>query len=267
MSQELISARKKLGTVKSLLKKGKPMAASQAVTNAVTAVVRSPLMKSEREEFSRLIENAITLLNSDEELRRFYPLVIKYNPGEEKALLTTLHELLKTLQEQMTEDAQQDLALMELRKADGLEKGQSLLDKEEFDLAKEVFNSLIKEFKNDSSLKADIADRFIKAERYQDAFEILEEALKHDPEAIFLYNRIGIAARKLEDFPTAERYYKKALELAPKDEYLHFNLGRLYFDMQQWNDMAHAAQKALDLNPEFKEASKMLGFARKKLGN
>ena len=266
MSQELIRARKQLANVNTLLKQDKHMAAVKGMTDALVTVLKSPLMKSERDEFNEMVANAVYSLNSNAELRKHYPLIIKYKPGEEKDLLGTMHDLLKALQEVVTEEAQQDLADLERRKHDALEQGQKLLDAHQVDEAKEVFNQLVREYRTDTSLKADIADRYIKAELYEDAFHLLEEALEHDPNAIFLYNRIGIALRKMQDFEQAERYYIKALEINQKDEYLFFNLGRLYYDWKRWDKMAEAAGRALRINADFKEAAKMLQFAQKKMG-
>lgn len=266
MSQELIKARQRLGAVKSLLKQGKPMAAGQAVADSVRTVIKSPLMKSEREEFTSLIETAIYNLNSDDELRRHYPLVIKYTPGEEKALLETLSDLLKAFQDQVTENAQLDMAAREKRKAEALAKGKAHLENQENDQARAVLDQLIKEFPGDSNLMAQIADLYLNAELYREAYNVLAQALRDDPKAIFLYNRIGIALRKLKDYETAEKYYKSALGISKKDEYLLFNLGRLYFDMGEWRKMAASAEKALAINPNFNEATKMLHFAKKKMG-
>lgn len=263
MSNKLITARKKLSSVSTNLKKGKYMPAVQAVHDALLIMLRESLMKSERSEFENLLHKVAYALNSDTNLRKVYPLVIDYAPGKEKAFLDAMVELLRLLQEKMNEEAQQDLAAIEARKRMELENGQKALDAEEFDKAKAIFDKLISDF-GDVDLKADIADRYLKAERYPEAFSLLDDALKDDPNAIHLYNRIGMVLRKMKDFETAEKYYLKALTICQDDEYLIFNLGRLYFDWKKWDKMANAAERALGINPNFGEASKMLAFAKKK---
>lgn len=240
------------------------MPAVQAVRDSILAVFGQSLLKNERAEFEQLLRDVTYSLNSDANLRKVYPLVIKYEPGQEKQLLKAMNELLKALQDQVSDQAREDLAALERRKEEQLAIGQAHLDKQEFDQAKGVFDALVAEFSDDSDLKADIADRYLKAERYQDAFKLLDEALRDDPNAIFLYNRIGIVLRKMGDFETAEKYYLKALAVTSDDEYLHFNIGRLYYDWKKWRKMGVAAQRALDLNPDFKQAAKMLQFAKKK---
>ncbi len=266
MSTELIKARQRLTTVRTQLKQGKSMPAVQAVHDALILILKSSLMKSEKDEFSRQIGDAVNALNADPGLRKIYPLVIQYAPGEEKALLDSIYELLQEMQNLVTEDAQKDLAELEKRKAALLTQAQGLLDAGKFEEAKVLFDQLVAEFPSDTDLKADIADRFLKVGRYQDALGYLEEALRHDPNAIHLYNRIGIVLRKMQDFATAERYYLKALEITRQDEFLYFNIGRLYIDWKKWAKVEEAAKKALEVNPQFAEAEKMRAFARKMMG-
>jgi len=266
MSGELTKARQKLTSINASLKMGKYMGAAQALNDAIVIMLSAPLMKNEREEFAQMIDSTVYALNNHKELRKVYPLVLHYAPGEEKKLLAEIFEMRKVLQEDVNETAQKDLEALENRKREGLERGQKHLDGQEFDEARQVFDKLSGEFPGDAELKADIADRYHKAGLNQDALSHLTQAINESPESLFLYNRIGIVLRKMQDFASAENYYLRALAITQKDEYLFFNLGRLYYDWQKWDKMAAAAQKAVALNPGFAEANKLLAFAKKKLG-
>lgn len=266
MSGELTKARQKLTGINASLKMGKYMAAAQALNDALVIMLSAPLMKNEREEFCQLIDTTVYSLNNNKELRKVYPLVLHYAPGEEKKLLGELFEMRKVLQEDVNENAQRDLEALEAKKREGLERGQKHLDGKEFDEARQVFDKLSGEFPGDAELKADIADRYQKAGLNQDALGHLTQAIDESPESLFLYNRIGIVLRKMHDYASAENYYLRALAMTQKDEYLYFNLGRLYYDWQKWDKMAAAAEKAAALNPDFAEARKLLAFAHKKLG-
>lgn len=265
MSGELTNARKKLAGVSSLLKQKKAMPAVQAVYDAVVIMLRGSLMKSEREEFQELLDSTVHILNGDKKLREDYPLIINYKHGEEKVLMEVLRELLKELQEKVSSNAQSILKAMEKRKKESLEQGQDLIEKGDLPEAHILFNQLIRDYKDDTELRAEIADKFIKAGLYKEALGYLEDALAHDPNAIFLYNRIGIVLRKMQDFATAEKYYLKALQINDTDEYLFFNCGRLYYDWKKWDKMAESAKRAIKINPNFAEAEKMLKFANKKM--
>ncbi|WP_029894426.1 tetratricopeptide repeat protein [Desulfohalovibrio reitneri] len=267
MSAELTKARSHISRIHSHLKQQKTLPAAQALYEALRIILTSQLMKSERSEFSDLIEQAIYQLTQDPNFKQAYPLKLEYEPGKEKQLYRQMGEVMKELQASTTEEAQGLLAMMEQRKKEGVEKVQANLDAGKHDEAKKLADDLVRDFKDDTDLKADIADRFLQAGLYQEAFDYLDEALRNDPEAVHLYNRIGIVLRKMKDFDTAERYYRKALECCKHDEYLYFNIGRLYYDWQKWHEMADMAKRALKLNPEFTQAKKMLQFAHKKLGN
>jgi len=267
MSGELTKARQRLTSINSSLKQGKYMSAAQALNDAIVIMLSAPLMKSERDEFANMLNDAVYSLTNSKELRKVFPLVLEYTPGEEKKLLEQLAEMRKVLQEDVNEGAQKDLAALEVNRQTELDRGQKHLEQQEFDQAKLVFDKLTSEYAGDAELKAEVAERYQKAGLNEEAVGYLSAAITESPDSLHLYNRIGIVLRKMRDFDSAENYYKKALELTQADEYLFFNLGRLYYDWQRWDKTAEAAQRAVGLNPNFVEAKKLLAFAQKKMGS
>jgi len=265
MSGELTKARKKLNSINASLKMGKYMAAAQALNDAIVTVLSAPLMKSERDEFTSMLTDAVYALNNNKELRKVYPLALHFAPGEERKLLESIFEMRKVLQEDVNEGAQRDLEALETKKREDLERGQRHLDASEFEQAKQTFDKLTTDFAGDSDLKADIADRYHKAGLNEEAIGYLNDAIKESPESLHLYNRIGIVLRKMKDFPSAEKYYMRALQITKADEFLYFNLGRLYYDWQRWDKLIEAAKQSLAICPDFAEAKKMLAFGQKKL--
>lgn len=265
MSNELTKARQHLTQVRGLLRRGKIMPAAQAFHDALLLVLKNPLLKGERDEFERMLTDAAAHLANDPELRKVFPLKIDYRPGEERQVLDTVRELVKTLNEAAVDEAQEHMKLLEARKTAALERGQSLLDAGDYDAASGVFRQLVSEFSDDPALKGDIGERFLKAGRYEEAFEYLAQALEQSPESVHLYNRIGIALRKMGKFEVAEKYYFKAARYTGRDPNLFFNIGRLYVDWRKWNKVAKAASAALQLKPDFDEARKMLEFATRQL--
>ncbi len=266
MSAQLIKARSLIASINSHLKQSKLIPAAQALHDAVVIILQNKLMKAEKQEFAQLLDTAIYALSGNKKLKEIYPLIINYSEGEERALLEQIKDLLKELQASSEAEVKDLLKQMQQRKNDGLKAVADLLEQGEVEHAKKAADRLIKDFPHDADLKADIADLFLKAEEYKVAFDYLDAALKDDPEAVHLYNRIGIVLRKMQDFTTAEQYYDRALTFCKTDEYLYFNIGRLYHDWQKWAKMGEAAKKALEINPNFSQAAKMLQFANKKLG-
>ena len=266
MSAELTKARQQITKVNTFLKQGKPQAAVHALNEAVGGMFRTQLMKAERSEFAKLIEQAVYQLNNSKELRQLYPLIIPYTPGEEKALLETIRELLHELQALAVDEAKEQIESKDVRRAEGLAQARVMLEKKEFDPARKALNSLVREFPRDSALRGDVAELFMGVELYEDAFTYLDEALELAPDQLHLYNRIGIVLRKMLKFDVAEKYFMRAVNFAKNDPNLYFNLGRLYIDWGKFDKVERAAKLALKLNPEFTEAQKMLCYAQRKQG-
>ena len=73
-------------------------------------------------------------------------------------------------------------------------------------------------------------------------------------------NAFGISLRKRKDFDTAAVYYRKALELAPGDSRLLFNLARALFEKGDFKACRASLVEALGSEPEFPEAQKFLRY-------
>lgn len=265
MSQELIKARSKINSVRSYIKQKKLLPAIMSLYDAVQVVMRTPLMRNEKQEFDRLLEESLGYLNHDSEFRKLCPIVLEFRPGNEKELLESLQSVLEDLQDSAVEEAQQMLATVEQHKRDQMTRGKNLLEKKKFKEAKVTFDKLTLTYREDTDLKAEIAELYLEAERYEEALDYLNQALADFPESVHLYNRIAIVLRKMGKFETAESYFKNALKYGKDDPGLFFNMGRLYVDWKKWSMVEKTAKRALQLEPNFEEAQKMLNFARKKL--
>ncbi len=267
MSQELTNARRNLSQINSLLRQGKLQSAVQNLHSALSLVAGRALMKSERDEFDRLFDSAVSKLNEDPHLRKIYPLSLNYVPGGEKLFLDDIKELLSVLEDASLEEAEEAARQLAEEKSQALAAGQEKLDAGEHDEARALFSALSGEHPDDGELKADIGERVLKAGLYEDAAAYLSEAVAIDPHAAYNYNRLGMALRKLARFEVAEGYYRKAMELTPEDPNLMFNIGRLYLEWEKWDKAVEFGERAANLQPEFMEARKLASFARKKMGS
>ena len=263
MSTELTKARQQLTMIRTFLRQGKPQPAVQALHSTVLTILKTPLMKSERDEFERLLEDAVYNLTADPEVKKIYPLQVNYVPGKERQLLDDMHGLLEAFDCTIRDEAQELMRLMEERRRNMLRQGEEALAKGAKSEADKIFQTLATDFKDDSALFGHIGELYLKAGCYEDAIVYLENALQMSPELAHLYNQIGMALRKVKKFDVAEKYYLKASSYLGRDPNLFFNLGRLYVDWQKWDKAIKSAEAALLLEPGFDEADKLAGYARK----
>jgi tetratricopeptide (TPR) repeat protein len=264
MSTELIKARSSLAGIGTLLKQEKVLPAVLALHDALGLIVRTQLMKGERAEFESAVENAVYKLNGDSNLRKIYPLLLKYTRGQEVELQAMLRELLAELQESSVNEARLLLEERERQKRDGLVKGGQMIAAGEHDQATHFFDKMIAHFHEDVELTVDIGDLFLQASQFEKAYHYLRQSMQNKPESVHILNRIGMGLRRLGKCQEAEECFQRAITLADDDERLYFNLGRVYLDCCEWDKAAETASKALSLNPGLDQAKKMRDYAQQK---
>jgi tetratricopeptide (TPR) repeat protein len=267
MAANPAQCKKNLAGVNSLLKQGKLLSAVTSLRDGLECYVRSNLLKHEKEEIAEQLEWAVYQLGSDRKFKEIYPLKIIYAPGKEKELLETTKEIVGLLSDENTKEAQEQIAQLQQQRLERLLAGQELLDNQEFDEARTWFDRLCRDYEHDIDLKVDVSDRFLKAELYDDAIRYLKAAFKDDPRSPHVFNKLAIALRKSGRFEEAEKFFQLALKTSLKDEFLYFNLGRVYIDWKKWPKALEAAEQALALNPDFEEAAKMKAFAQKMMAS
>lgn len=77
---------------------------------------------------------------------------------------------------------------------------------------------------------------------------IFEEENKH------IFNEFGIELRKANMIDEAFANYQKAITISPQDEHLYFNVARIHYDKKEWDNALKWLQKALEINPHFRDA-------------
>lgn len=263
MSGELTRARQQLSQVRVFLKQDKVVPAAQAIQSAVGTMLKTPLMKGEREEFTQFIADAVEFFFNNDIVRKNYPLQVNYTPGEERALYDAMKDVMEEFSHLALEEAQALLQAREQKKKVWLQRGIEELRSQPVK-GQVTLAALVREYPDDADLRANVGEALLRAGMYEDAVSYLTEALDLKPNMLPYYNLIGIALRRLSRFPLAETYYLRASQYLRDDPNLYFNLGRLYLDWEKWDKAMRAGAVALKLNPDFEEARKLVEYAQAK---
>ena len=266
MSQ-LANSRRQVSSIRTLMRQGKYLPAIQALHDTVLMMLKTPLMKAERDEFEKLISDGAYHIMSDQTVRKAAALEIRYVPGKERELLDSLRMLREVFQEHFQQQAEETMRLVKERREQEMKRGQAMLEAGDVDGARGVFAALSRDASNDADLRAEIGEIFLRAGEYKDAADYLGDAIALKPEAVHLYNSLAVAQRKLGRYEEAEQSYLKAAQRGAGDPHLLFNMGRLYVDWQKWDKALKAARGALALDPSFGEAAKLMAYAEKMLQN
>jgi CheY-like chemotaxis protein len=102
--------------------------------------------------------------------------------------------------------------------------------------------------------RREAAEVFLQAGLDQVAEDLFIRSIEDNPGDVHLYNLLGIALRRQNKHQEALRCYQTAVDLAPANEKVYFNLGVLYFDLGNAENSLKAFQTALRLRPDFVEA-------------
>jgi tetratricopeptide (TPR) repeat protein len=100
------------------------------------------------------------------------------------------------------------------------------------------------------------------------AKEVFERVVKID--AVFedehkhLFNEFGISLRKSGMLGESMEYYRRALDLSPGDENLHYNMARAAYDKGDINLALRHLKSCLGLNPGHEEAIQFVDFLKRK---
>lgn len=260
MSQELTSARRALSRVSTDLKQGQIISAATAVRDGARLFGRVPMMKNEHEEFSALLTSASDLLQYNESVTALFPLAIKYTRGQEDELASLMNQLIEVLQEESTEQAvKKHKAYQEAQ----LAKGHKELKEGQFDEGRRTLDQLAADYSTEGTLVTEIGETFMNAGLLDDAVRHFLLAARLMPDSARVLNRLGIVLRKLKRFDEGEIYFNRAIVLEPGDPNLYFNCARLYFDWGRWEKALEFGQKALELDPEFGMAAKLVAYVEK----
>jgi len=78
---------------------------------------------------------------------------------------------------------------------------------------------------------------------------------RYQPGHRHMFTDFGISLRKSGLPEVALMHHKRALQLSPSDDHIHFNIARVCFDMGNMRDALHHLEASLAMNPQL-EASK-----------
>ena len=102
------------------------------------------------------------------------------------------------------------------------------------------------------------ADIYISREKMQDAEAVLNEILQISPDSVNVFNSLGVLYRRRGNLKTSLNHYQKALKVHPNEPHIHYNIGRLYFELKLPDKARTCFNKALELDPDFNEANEVL---------
>ncbi len=113
----------------------------------------------------------------------------------------------------------------------------------------EELKTRISRFPDDHASYLEVADIFIGAGQYQDAYNHLKDLAEHESESVDILSTTGALAVRLEKYDEALRYLEKASTLSPLDKNIFHNIGLLHATREELPQAEAAFRKVLEIDP------------------
>ena len=134
------------------------------------------------------------------------------------------------------------------------------------EVAKELYNRVLKIDPNHSQALKNIAVIFISLKDYQKAKECYEKAVEIDPNSADAYYNLGIIFKELKEYQKAKSCYEKADNIQPNNTIIQTNLGIIFNDLGEYQKAKDCYEKAIKINPDNGKAHYNLGVIYKDSG-
>jgi tetratricopeptide (TPR) repeat protein len=95
-------------------------------------------------------------------------------------------------------------------------------------------------------------------DRDDEAIEYYKDALKLDSNNTYIHQALASAYRKTKEFASARMYLNSSLSIDDSNPITYYNYGNLLVDMKHYDEAKEMYEKALELDPDLKEAKEEL---------
>lgn len=108
-----------------------------------------------------------------------------------------------------------------------------------------------------------LSGAYILLNRHNEAIPVLESAVSLDPENTMIWMNLGAAYLGNPILATADKQekaiqaFERALDLQPGLANVNYSLGLIYRDQQQWGHARDQFQRALEVNPQDRDAKRL----------
>jgi Flp pilus assembly protein TadD len=117
----------------------------------------------------------------------------------------------------------------------------------------------VAQFPQDDLLLSDLGNAYLRTGEMAKAAEVLDRAVKANPDRPEPHNLLGVIATGRGDVETAEHEFHEALRCQPDNAQANYNLGNLLLERGAYKESEFYLENAIDADPKFAEAHHHFG--------
>ena len=143
-----------------------------------------------------------------------------------------------------------------------------IFDKDEKrDEAIEILKEVLKRKTDYLEASLCLGNILYETEMYKEAINVFQEALKYSPGEYKLYYYMGMTYTRINDFPNAKEYYKKAATINSTLDVAKLNLGQIYLIFKEYDNAETYFMKCIEDDDEEIQAEAYFYLSKIKLIN
>lgn len=139
-----------------------------------------------------------------------------------------------------------------------LDEADSKMSEGDFNKALIIYKEANYQQKNNPDILFKIAYSLMQQDRYDEALDYLKEALQLDKTSTAIYQALATTYRKLGDVEMAKNSLNSSIAIDGSNPITYYNYGNLLVDEKEFEEAKKMYKKALELDPDFKEAQEEL---------
>lgn len=132
-------------------------------------------------------------------------------------------------------------------------RAESLVARKMFVDAIDVYRQCLELSPRDASLYNRLGVAYHRNQDFREAKKSYERAIKLDPHFAEAFNNLGTIAFSEKKYGRAIKYYKKALKIRPEASTMHYNLASAYFAKEDYSKAFVEYQTAITQDPDLME--------------
>jgi len=134
-----------------------------------------------------------------------------------------------------------------------LYKGNTLMNKRNFEEAEKEFREAIKINPNYADAHNNLGILLQNLNRYEEAEKEYRESIRINPNYAEAHNNLGNLLQNLNRYEEAEKEYREAIRINPNYILAYQNLSELYFVIKNYQKSSEYAEKSLEISKEIKD--------------
>jgi tetratricopeptide (TPR) repeat protein len=214
------------------VKQGKIAACLIAFNQIIDSLKVVPLTDKEKKEFNEGVEGFLKHLSEHKKFKEIFG-EFSFTGTDLKTNLEFMKSMITAQEQEIVQKVEKDEEAAEAKR----------IEAEQVEQKK----------KEELQGKIDEAIKLIDDGHLPEAIEIIGGIDEIRDAVIQHFNNRGMQLREAKDFAAAVKSYSAALSISPQDENLHYNLGRVFYEHGQSDKAEECLDKALKINPDFKE--------------